>query len=235
MAENSSSRIFLIGAVVLGVLATVMAFAFIQKSAGVDRGPQVSILVAARDLRPNAPIDPDRDFRVEPIPVKFAALSSQCLDPEAKTTYKGQRLNRRVLAGQPVFLADLSAGGELTLQEPNRALTIPADAGLVIPGDTVQILVSNPEMALASGGKAAASAVLVGNGRQYKVLAVGGSMSRTRSQATNADQFDTTAAGKMVTLEVTAEQAREIVSTISNSAQRNMLLICPRAPAATAP
>jgi hypothetical protein len=59
------------------------------------------------------------------------------------------------------------------------------------------------------------------------VLAVGGSLSRTRSQATNADQYASTGSARMVTLEVTAEQAKEVVGEISNSAQRNMLLICP--------
>ncbi len=236
MADNSSSRIFLIGAVVLGVLATVMAFLFIQSSAAKDRGPKVRIVVAARDLRPNVAIDPEKDLRVEEIPVAFASLAGQSLDPDARANYKGQRLNRRVLASQPIFLADLSAGGSLDLKEPYRALTIAADAGLVIPGDYVQILVATPMPYAggvpgdAGGGpttRASSNAMLVSGGRAYKVLAVGGSMSRTRSQATNADQFESSSAGKYVTLEVTAEQAKEIVGAISPSSQRNMLLICP--------
>jgi Flp pilus assembly protein CpaB len=240
VAENSSSRIFLMGAVVLGVLATVMAFAFIQNSAAVDRGPKVHIVVAAHDLRANAVIDPERDLKVEEIPVKFAALANQSLDPEAKGTYKGQRINRRVLAGQPIFLADLAAGGSFELKEPYRALTIPADAGLVIPGDYVQIIVSSPEPPAVSGPAGAEGAMppaaktaglnnatMVSGGKAYRVLAVGGSLSRTRSQATNADQYASSSAARMVTLEVTAQQAKEIVSEISNSAQRNMLLICP--------
>ncbi len=242
MAENNSSRIFLIGAVVLGVLATVMAFMFIQNSAAVDRGPKVHIVVAAVDLKPNASINPDRDLRVEEIPVKFASLAGQSLDPDSRATYKGQRVNRRILAGQPIFLADLSAGGSLDLKEPYRALTIPADAGLVIPGDHVQILVSSPEpIAPAQPGmaptpKALNNATLISGGRAYRVLAVGGSLSRTRSQATNADQFENSAGGsKLVTLEVTADQAKEIVTAISTSAQRNMLLLCPTTPASTEP
>jgi Flp pilus assembly protein CpaB len=240
VAENSSSRIFLVGAVVLGVLATVMAFAFIQSSASADRGPKVRIVVAARDLRANEAVDPEKDLKVEEIPVKFAGLAMQSLDPDAKGSYKGQRLNRRVLTGQPIFLADLAAGGSLELKEPYRALTIPADAGLVIPGDYVQIIVSSPEMtaagaagpgasaaAMQAGGAILNNARMVSGGRAYRVLAVGGSLSRTRSQATNADQYASTGSARMVTLEVTAEQAKEVVGEISNSAQRNMLLICP--------
>ncbi len=237
MAENSSSRIFLVGAVVLGVLATVMAFAFIQSSASADRGPKVHIVVAARDLKANEILNPERDLKVEEIPQKFAVLANESLDPEAKGTYKGQRVNRRILAGQPIFLADLAAGGSLDLKEPNRALTIPADAGLVIPGDYVQILVSSPDSGAAVPGKSAAlnSATMVSGGRAYRVLAVGGSLSKTRSQATNADQYASGSSSRLVTLEVTADQAREIVSEISNSAQRNMLLICPSGAAPPAP
>ena len=207
MAENCSSRKFLVGAVVLGVLATVMAFAFIQSSASADRGPKVRIVVAARDLRANEALDPEKDLRVEEIPVKFVGLAQQSLDPDAKGTYKGQRINRRVLTGQPIFLADLAAGGSFELKEPNRALSIPADAGLVIPGDYVQIIVSSPEAAPVSAPGAAEaamqaagktvlnSATMVGGGKAYRVLAVGGSLSRTRSQATNADQYSSSGSG----------------------------------------
>jgi Flp pilus assembly protein CpaB len=243
VAENQASKAFLIGAVVLGVLATVLAFMFIQNTAAQDRGPHVRILVATHDLRANGIIDPERDLKVEEIPVKFASLANQSLDPDAKASYKGQRVNRRILASQPVFLADLAAAGALELKEPYRALSIPADAGLVIPGDRVQILVSQPESAAsaATPGPAkppgqANNAVLVANGKVFRVLAVGGNLNKTRSQATNADQAENNATAKMVTLEVTPEEAGQIVSVISTNPTRNMLLICPPAvPAATNP
>ena len=237
MAENQASKAFLVGAVVLGVLATVMAFLFIQNTAAQDRGPHVQILIAARDLRPNSIIDPERDLKVEPIPVKFADLAGKCLEPDAKSTYKGQRVNRRILAGQPVFLADLAAGGTLEIKEPYRALSIPADAGLVIPGDHVQILVSQPD----AGGVGmpgrqpgqANNAILVANGKAFRVLAVGGELTKTRSQATSADQSANTASSKMVTLEVTPEEAAQLVGVISSSPARNLLLICPPSNPAT--
>ena len=232
MAENQASKAFLVGAVVLGVLATIMAFLFIQSTAAQDRGPHVQILIAARDLRANSLIDPDRDLKVEEIPVKFRDLAGKCLEPDARSTYKGQRVNRRILAGQPVFLADLAAGGTLEIKEPYRALTIPADAGLVIPGDPVQILVAQPD----AGGMAPPgatkpgqtnNALLVANGKAFRVLAVGGNLDKTRSQATNADQTASTLSSKVVTLEVTPEEASQIVGVISTNPARNMLLICP--------
>jgi Flp pilus assembly protein CpaB len=231
VAENQASKAFLVGAVVLGVLATIMAFVFIQSTAGVDRGPQVRIVVAARDLRPNAIIDPERDLKVEQVPVKFQSLASESLDPDAKATYKGQRVNRRILASQPIFLADLAAVGSLDIKEPYRALSIPADAGLVIPGDRVQILVAQPDAGMGAPvpGQPARSngGLLVGNGKAFRVLAVGGELKKTRSQATNADQVANTASSKMVTLEVTPEEAAQMVGVISTNPARNMLLICP--------
>ncbi len=231
MAENQASKAFLVGAVVLGVLATVMAFLFIQNTAAQDRGPHVQILIAARDLRANSLIDPDRDLKVDEIPVKFRELAGKCLEPDAKSTYKGQRVNRRILAGQPVFLADLAAGGSLEIKEPYRALSIPADAGLVIPGDRVQVLVSQPDAGgIGMPGRQpgqANNALLVANGKAFRVLAVGGELNKTRSQATNADQSANSASAKMVTLEVTPEEAAQLVGVISTNPARNMLLICP--------
>jgi Flp pilus assembly protein CpaB len=239
VAENQASKAFLVGAVVLGMLATIMAFLFIQNTAAQDRGPHVQILIAARDLRPNALIDPDRDLKVEEIPLKFRDLAGKCLEPDAKSTYKGQRVNRRILAGQPVFLADLAAGGTLDLKEPYRALSVPADAGLVIPGDHVQILVSQPDAGagMPTPGRPGQpnNALLVANGKAFRVLAVGGELSKTRSQATNADQTANAASAKMVTLEVTPEEAAQLVGVISTNPARNMLLICPPTPPTTAP
>jgi Flp pilus assembly protein CpaB len=141
-------------------------------------------------------------------------------------------VNRRILAGQPVFLADLAAGGSLEIKEPYRALSIPADAGLVIPGDRVQILVSQPDAGIgmpAPGRQPGQTnnAILLANGKAFRVLAVGGELSKTRSQATNADQTSSTASAKMVTLEVTPEEAAQLVGVISTNPARNMLLICP--------
>jgi len=235
VAENqAASKVFLVAAVVLGLLATIVAFVFINSTAAQDRAPKVRIVVAARDLRANAVIDPDRDLKVEEIPVKFASLASQSLDPDAKATYKGQRVNRRILASQPIFLADLAAVGTLDIKEPYRALSIPADAGLVIPGDHVQILVAMPEM---PGGAMGAPTgqknnMLVAGGKAFRVLAVGGNLGRTRSQATNADQAENNANAKVVTLEVTPDEAQQIVGVISTNPSRNMLLICPPEPVA---
>jgi Flp pilus assembly protein CpaB len=226
----------LIAAVVLGVLATVLAFTFIQSAAGTDRGPKTRIVVAKHDLKPNAVIDPERDLQVEEIPARFGDLAAQSLDWESRSNYKGQRLNRRVLARQPIFLADLSAAGELDLAPGARALTIPAEPGIVIPGDYVKVVVPRPDYLAAaqagagSGGNPGASAyqvTIIGRGNGYRVLAVGGSLFKTRQQVTAADQYESgSAASKTVTLEVTEEQAAEIMRAAGNTQQKATLLLC---------
>src|SRR6202000_1504171 len=97
VAENQS-KMFLVAAIVMGVLATVVAFAFINSTAAQDRRPKTRILVAAHDLRANATIDPDRDLKIQEIPADFASLARQCLDPDTRASYRGQRINRRILA-----------------------------------------------------------------------------------------------------------------------------------------
>jgi Flp pilus assembly protein CpaB len=235
--DNKASKMFLIVAVVLGVLATILAFAFISSSAGADRGPKVRVVVALHDLRPNAPIDPEKDLKIEEIPVAFSSLASQTLDPDALANYKGQRLNRRVLARQPVFLSDLADVGQLELREPYRALTLPADAGLVIPGDYVKVVVAHADMAAAAGARAPAyDTAIVGPDGGYRVLAVGSSLIKTRAQVTAADQYDNSASGsKSVTLEVTEDQAKQLLGAVGPGAQKVTLLLCPTPAAASAP
>jgi Flp pilus assembly protein CpaB len=229
---------FLVAAVVVGVVATVLAFAFIDSTAGTDRGPKTKIVVAARDLRPNAVLDVERDLRVEEIPARYSGLAALTLDAEARAGYRGQRVNRRVPAGQPVFLADLAAVGELRLEEPYRALTIPAVPGIVIPGDYVKVMVARADVSAAAAAGAAPDvkgpvgyeAGLVGKGQAYRVVAVGNSLSKTRQQVTAADQYESAGGNaKTVTLAVTEEQAREILRAVGAGGQAVTLLLCPPA------
>ncbi len=225
-----ASKAFLIAAVVLGVLATVLAFGFIESTAGQDRGPKTRIVVAKRDLRPNVAIDPERDLQAEDVPARFAAMAAQSLDWDARADYKGQRLNRRVLAGQPIFLADLSAMGELRLSEGTRALTISAEPGITIPGDYVKILVPRMDPVTAGGAadpnRAPYQVLLIGRGNGYRVLAVGGSLFKTRQQVTASDQYEAgSGSAKTVTLEVTEDQAGEILRSLGGGQQKATLLL----------
>jgi Flp pilus assembly protein CpaB len=240
---GAASKTFLLAAVGLGVLATVLAFLFIEGTAGQDRGPRTRIVVAKRDLRPNAAIDPDRDLEVDEIPTKYAALAAQSLNPEALANYRGQRINRRIQAKQPVLLADLAAVAELELKPGERALTIPADPGIIIPGDYVKIIVSRPETVVPNesgqgGTRVPGQVTIIGHGNGYRVVAVGSSLFKTRQQVTGADQYESTGSGpRTVTLAVTEDDAREIQGALgTGQAARPTLLLCPpgEAPATNA-
>jgi Flp pilus assembly protein CpaB len=215
---------FLVVAVVLGILATVMAFMFIKGNEGQDRGPKTVVVVASQDLRPGISIDPDRDFRLEEIPAKFASFVNKTVDATSRANYRGQKVNRVIRAGQPVFLADFAAGGEIEWTNPNmRALNITANAGLAIPGDFVKILTMN-------------GTVLAG-GQAFRIIAINGAMKMFRQPVTIGEQSQAGVGGaRQVTLEVTEAQATEILKGMGPSQERNYLLICPPpAPAASRP
>lgn len=227
-----TSKTFLLAAAALGVLATVLAFVFINQTAGQERGPQTKIVVASRDLRANAALDPEKDLRVEEIPRKYLGLAAQSLNPEALANYKGQRVNRRVNAGQPVLLADLSATAELELRPGERAMTIQAEPHIIIPGDYVKLVVARPEPPGVPGsaptGAGRGEAMLIGRENGYRVLAVGGSLFKTRQQVTGADQYESGSShARTVTLAVTEADALEIQGRLGTGPARATLLLCP--------
>ena len=235
----AASKVFLAVAVMLGLLATVLAFFFINSAGASNTGPQILVTVAKRDLGANTVIDPSRDLKSMRIPQQFVSWASHCLDPTALNTYKGARLNREVFADQPVLLADISpfSAGDLVLENQFRALTLLTEPGLVIPGDYVKILLtkSNLTGAVATmpvAGVAPYDATIVGKDEGFKVLAVGGSLFKTRQQALMPEQYGSAAtANKTVTIQVTEAQAKEIMSQVGslNSANKVTLLLCPSA------
>jgi len=234
----AASKVFLLVAVLLGLLATVLAFFFINSAGAGNSGPTISIVVAVHDMSPNMPLDPARDLMIMPVPQQFSKLAGRCLDPKSLSTYKGERLNREILGGQPVMLADIAAVGDLTLEKPYYALTLPAETGMIIPGDFVKIILtrSNLAGAVSAAPDAAAflpyDATIIGKEEGFKVLAVGGYLFKTRAQTLASDQYNSNAAAnKTVTLQVTEAQAREVMSamgSLSNS-NRAILLLCPSA------
>ena len=90
-------------------------------------------------------------MKVDTVPAKFRSLAEHGLDSEALKTYKGERLNRDVRTGQPILLADIAGVGQLTLEKPYFALTVPAETGMIIPGDYVKIIVTRVNAPAASG------------------------------------------------------------------------------------
>lgn len=253
--QGKSSRVFLLVAVVLGVVATVTTFAFLESSSQVDRGPKTTILVAARDLKPNTPLEPEKDLKEMEMPARMGELKQRALQSENKASYRGQRLNRRVLAGTPVLLADLSAIVEMPPLEPDkRALSIPikgtqALGGLLVPGDFVKILVTRPVAQVRINAPASAEGeptATVEPASKFqtkmvlpnavKVLAVNSRLAR-RQQISAADQYEAaageSASQQSVMLEVTEAEALMILEMTGAGQLPATLILCP--PSTTQP
>ena len=246
--QNKSSRVFLLLATVLGVLATVTTFTFLESSTAKERGPKVTILVAAKDLTPNTPIDPDKDLMELQISATLTELKQRSLSPDHKPSYRGQRVNRRVLAGTPVMLADLAAMADLQLGPDSRALSITAKgasavSGLLVPGDYVKLFVTRPVVRIRQVGGAAAGDPAIPMPEQtgrwetqlvlpdaVKVLAVGSKLARTRQQITVGEQFasaNESDSQQTVTLEVSEAQAKTILEQTGAGQLPVTIVLCP--------
>ncbi len=263
MQENKSSRAFLIISVCLGVVAMVLSFAYLQGKTGSEVGVDVTILVAAHDIRANTPLDPEKDLEEMKVPnnEKYAKLRGRALNPQYRADYKGQRVNRDILDGTPVFEADLVASADLDLTGDSRAMSIPvrganALSGLLAPGDYVKLLVTRPTIGggLAVPGQAdSTSGTSGGNGLApairgwetltiepdpIKVLAVGSRMTRTGRQVTLAGEYSAqreNEATQTVTLEVTEAQAKNIQEQMGGGQFPITLILCPPPKSAAAP
>jgi len=123
------------------------------------------------------------------------------------------------------------------LEKPYLALTLPTDTGMIIPGDYVKIILTRPNLlgaasTMPDANMSQSDAIIVGKDDGFKVLAVGGSLFRTRQQTMAQDQYGSAAtANKSVTLQVTEAQAKEIMNALGslNSANKVTLLLCPSA------
>lgn len=225
----------------------VAAFVYLETGASQDRGPKSVILVAKRDLRSGALLDPEKDFVELEIPAKLVELKSRGLTPELKASYKGQRINRDILAGTPVLLADLAAAATLELRGDSRALSIQvkgssALGGLLIPGDYVKVLVTRPKPAARPATLPAGTEVetpteatyetVIVSPQAFRVIAVNQRLSRSRSQLTAAEQYQgagESTSQQTVTLDVSEAQAKTILEqTGGGSGQLPItLLLCP--------
>ena len=74
MQESKASRLFLLSSIMLGALAAVVSFAYLDKATGEDRGPKTKVLVAKVDLRENTPLDPEKDLEEMEIPKNMVCL-----------------------------------------------------------------------------------------------------------------------------------------------------------------
>ncbi len=237
MQENQTSRVFLAAGAVLGIVAMAIAFLWLQSSSGQNREAPARIVVAKRTLGINHAIDPEKDLMVLDIPGRYARLASVVVSADAMNACKGQRLNRLVDGGEPLFLAYLSVPAEeLPLPTGDQGdITIMAHGehgmgGNLIPGDWVKIFVTQAALRRAAAvapdpndPTARLVGGAVGGIPQFetetvlpvavKVVMVGRAAWKTRQALTTREQMAESKAGdtsdsQMITVQVTEAQAK---------------------------
>jgi len=242
---KSGSRVFLLSSLALGVLAMVAAFVFLQNTAGKETGPMTKVLVAKRDLRENTVLDPDKDLREVEVPNRMTDMIGLAVSPDMQTAYKGQRVNRPLLAGQLLLKADLAAEGVLELHGDKFAMTVPVKASngfglLLVPGDFVRLMVSHPippKRIVASSQPSetadpsnAQEFITVEVPTTFKVLAVNNRLSRTRLQVTAAEAYQSASeniANPTIMIEVSDAEAKMILEQTGAGKYPVTLLMCP--------
>jgi Flp pilus assembly protein CpaB len=242
---KSGSRVFLLSSLALGVLAMVAAFVFLQNTAGKETGPSTKVLVARRDLRENTVLDPDKDLRVVEVPNRMTDLLGLAVNPDMETAYKGQRVNRPILAGQLLLKADMAAEGVLELHGDKFAMPVPVKSSngfglLLVPGDYVRLMVTHPlpPKRIVASSQPTETAdpsnnqefVTVEIPTSFKVLAVNNRLSKTRLQVTASEAYQSASeniANPTILLEVTDAEAKMILEQTGAGKYPVTLLMCP--------
>jgi Flp pilus assembly protein CpaB len=231
VADNKAAgRAFLIVSIILGVLATVLAFAYLNQSGVSDNGPKATIMIASHDLAAGTALDPERDLKSTDVAVTLVGNS---ITPDLAASLKGQRINRFISANQPIVRADVAALAELPITPGYRAISIGvrgpnALPGILAPGDFVKLMVTRPAGRIGAGSTAAGqiwqSSEIVNT--PLKVLAVG---RRSQRAITAAEQYENTNGGdnSSITLEVTEEQAKEILESTGAGSLTVTLMLVP--------
>ena len=252
---SKSNRLFLVVAIVIGVLSVGMAFVYISQARGrwdPKKGKQV--LVVKREIPANATLNLKTDIEVLSIPGirKFDAFVNSCIPPSLSASLDGKRVSRALPKGTPVTYADLVAPVDLALTEGMIAISIPAKpatavGGLLATGDQIGLFFSIPVKAEEPATPANVSSPPNANSSQlqaqltnqmlqamysgmassggeveidylpgpYKVVAVGQRLDWSRQQFVMFEGTQGQADMGSLTLEVTAEQAKEILKRMA--------------------
>lgn len=147
-----NNRLILVAAVVTGITATGLAFAYLKR-ATVTAAPtqvesSVEILATARDLPGNTRLEPDTDVQVIKVPEEtFAQLAKSAVKRTERASLRGRKISGPLPSGTPLLYSHLAAVTDLAITPGSRAMTIQvteagALGGLVVPGDRVDIVVS---------------------------------------------------------------------------------------------
>lgn len=146
--------IMMLVAIVAGVVATGLAFVYLQSEGAAARSEQVepptTLLMAKRDLPANHILDPDEDLTTVEVPRRtFASFVQMAAKESERESLRGRQITRPIPAGEPILYSHLVSFSELDIAPGMRAMSIPVDRanamdGILIPGDRIDIVVSYP-------------------------------------------------------------------------------------------
>jgi pilus assembly protein CpaB len=172
--------------------------------------PTKAVLVAVRDLRVGEFVQPDL-FRWQEWPdvaTPDGYLVEGSADP---ASLAGAVVRREIAAGQPITAALLVKPGErgflaAVLEPGTRAVSLPIDeasgnAGLVLPGDRVDVIVTQT---IGGEGQQAVRRVSETVLQDVRVIAIGRRLSATATEDLTSGQ------GKTATLQVTPAEAEKV-------------------------
>lgn len=172
--------------------------------------PTKAVLVAVRDLRTGEFVQPDL-FRWQEWP-DVATPDGYLVEGEADpASLAGAVVRREIAAGQPVTAALLVKPGErgflaAVLEPGTRAVSLPIDeasgnAGLVLPGDRVDVIVTQT---IGGEDQQAVRRVSETVLQDVRVIAIGRRLSAMATEDLTAGQ------GKTATLQVTPAEAEKV-------------------------
>jgi Flp pilus assembly protein CpaB len=146
------NRLMLIIAVVAGVMATVLAFTYINSATSAfeeqEPEPQVGVLFVVNNLPANHALNPDTDLRVDTVGATTSpGLVRSAIKAEERESVRGLHISSPLPAGVPLLYSPIAPIVELELEPGMRAMAIDVSGanlmgGILVPGDHVDIIVS---------------------------------------------------------------------------------------------
>jgi pilus assembly protein CpaB len=259
-------RLMLLVAVVAGLVATALAFVYLDGAASdADDIAQVrtmEVLFTVEDLPANAVIDADRDLRVETINIDATpGIARGAVKASDRSAVDRRPISSPVPAGIPLLYSHLTQIKDVDLGPGMRAMAITVDrenlmGGILVPGDHVDLVVSyqkeeppptsstaegaGPEAAIGNmmnqvmsqlgqaGGSSIpskwVSEIVLAN---VRVIAVGTALSGSRQAQMYGMAGGSSSGGSTITLELSADQALELIRVQANGQNPLTLLLRP--------
>ena len=259
-------RLMLLVAVVAGLVATALAFVYLDAAAAdaEDIAPPktMQVLFTLNDLPANAVIDAARDLRVETINIDATpGIARGAVKASDRNAVDGRPISSPVPAGMPLLYSHLTQIQDVDLGPGMRAMAITVDrenlmGGILVPGDHVDLVISyqreeppkeaanmadvGPEAAISDmmsqvmgqlgqmGGSSVpskwVSEIVLSN---VRIIAVGTALSGSRQAQMYGMSTAGGRGGSTVTLELSADQALELIRVQANGKNPLTLLLRP--------